>query len=407
MRIVVVGGGIGGLTTALAAARVGHEVVVLEQASAFTEVGAGIQISPNGGRVLHALGLGAELDRIGIRPERAVMRRWADDRLLLARPLGRAVRDRYGHGYHNVFRPDLIDLLAGAVARAGVEVSLGTTVTGVDAVGDGRSPAAVTVAGGTSIEADVVVGADGIRSAVRASLFGPAAGRFARLAAYRALIPADATDLPIEVTNRMGPDRHLVSYYVGARTDRPGPRFLNLVGVVPEPTWEIEGWTEPGSLDDLRAHFDGWAPAVGRLLDLVIEPVHRWALHDRPPLERWGRGRVTLLGDACHPMLPFMAQGACQAIEDAAVLVDCLSRHPEVPTSVRRYEDLRRSRTADVQRRSWRNATTFHLPDGEAQEARDARLAEVDVEVYGGGDAGAFDWLYGYDATTVVESTAR
>jgi salicylate hydroxylase len=296
--------------------------------------------------------------------------------------LGSAISQRHGFPYYNVFRPDLIEVLA--TATDGVSVRFGADVVGPRSGG-------VELAGGDVVEADVVVGADGIHSAVRAALFGPTAARFSGLTAYRALVPGAAVaDLAVEITNRMGPGRHLVSYFVGR--DR---RYYNLVCVVPEARWDVESWTEPGSLDDLRAHFDGWSAGVARLLDHVVEPVYRWALHDRQPLEAWSQGAVTLLGDACHPMLPFMAQGACQAIEDAAVLTRCLDEADEdVTAALRRYEALRLPRTARLQRVSWRNATTYHLPDGDDQRARDARLADSE-------NGSGSDWLYGYDASTV------
>jgi salicylate hydroxylase len=265
----------------------------------------------------------------------------------------------------------------------GVRVRFGAEVVGVRDDG-------LELAGGETVAADVVVGADGIHSAVRTALFGPLPARFSGLAAYRALIPGDAVaDLAVEVTNRMGPGRHLVSYFVGR-----GRRYYNLVCVVPEPTWDVESWTEPGSLDDLRDRFAGWSSGVDRLLDLVVEPVYRWALHDRQPLDAWSRGAATLLGDACHPMLPFMAQGACQAIEDAVVLTRCLDdAGDDVAAALRRYEAVRLPRSARLQRLSWRNATTYHLPDGDDQRARDARLAAT-------ADPAASDWLHGYDALT-------
>jgi salicylate hydroxylase len=156
----------------------------------------------------------------------------------------------------------------------------------------------------------------------------------------------------------------------------------------------------------LRSHFEGWSPVVERLLDLVVEPVYRWALHDRQPLERWSSGHATLLGDACHPMLPFMAQGACQAIEDAVVLTGCLrSAGEDVPAALERYEAARLPRTARIQGLSWKNATTYHLPDGDEQRAREARLGSGETT---GSEArlGASDWLYGYDAMTVAMGEA-
>jgi salicylate hydroxylase len=380
--VAIAGAGIGGLTLAAALAGAGHEVEVIEKAPGFGEIGAGIQISPNAARVLAALGFGDAMAAIGTRPERAVVRRWDDDRELGATALGLTVMERHGQPYYNVFRPDLIEVLGAGLGNVGVR--FGGEVVAVKG-------SSLVLADGGLVEADAVVGADGIHSAVRTAVFGPMPARFSGFAAYRALVPGEAVaDLAVEVTNRMGPGRHLVSYFVGRER-----RYYNLVCVVPEATWDVESWTEPGSLAELRAHFAGWSGEVARLLEHVVEPVYRWALHDRQPLERWSDGAVTLLGDACHPMLPFMAQGACQAIEDAAVLTRCLDEAgDDVAGALHRYDALRRPRTARLQTLSWKNATTYHLPDGDAQRARDARLAGDD-------NAGASDWLYGYDALTV------
>ncbi len=394
MRVIVVGAGIGGLTAAGLLARAGHETVLVEKARAFGEVGAGIQIAPNASRVLASLGLGEPLAAVGTTAERVVYRRWRDDAEILASPIGDAHLERYGHPYFNVYRPDLIEVLRQGLTHPErpVEVRLGAEVLDVATTADG---ATVAPADGEVLAADVIVGADGIKSAVRTALFGAMPGRFSGWLAYRALVPRDRVpDWPIEITNRLGPDRHLVSYFVGR-----DQRYLNLVCVVPEPSWDLESWTEPGELADLRDHFADWSPAVQAILDEVVEPVHRWALYDREPLDAWTRGRVTLLGDACHPMVPFMAQGACMAIEDAAVLTRCLDDGPTPGAAIARYERARLPRTADLQRRSWRNCTVFHLPDGPEQRARDARMGERSGS--GAEALAAFDDVQGYDALSV------
>ena len=389
MRVVIAGAGIGGMTLAVLLQRDGHDVVLVERSQAFAEVGAGIQISPNGTRILESIGLAEELKRIGTTPERIVLRRWEDDTELIVRPLSNRPVERYGHAYYNVYRPDLIEILAGCLSD--IETRFDTEVVGARDTGSG---AALDLADGTSITADVAVGADGIKSTVRTSLFGAQPSRFSNFVAYRALVPREAVaELPVEVTNRMGPERHLVSYFVGE-----GQRYFNLVCVFPEPEWAVEGWNELGSISELRAHFDDWSPGLQNILEHVTDPVYRWALHDRPPLDTWTKGRVTLLGDACHPMLPFMAQGACQAIEDGAVLSRLLTHAGagEAAEALRRYEQIRQPRAAEVQNRSWANATTYHLPDGPDQQTRDeffASISEADGE-------DAFDWLYDYDALT-------
>ena len=389
MRVAIAGAGIGGMTLAALLARTGHEVVLIEKASAFGEVGAGIQLSSNATRVLSVLGLDDELARIGTVPERVVLRRWKDDAVLLARPQGSLLVERYGHPYYNVYRPDLVDVLASVLGE--VDTHFDTEVVGARQVVDG---AALDLSDGSSMEADVVVGADGIHSAVRSAVFGRSESRFSRSVAYRALIPRSAVpDLPVEVTNRLGPGQHLVSYFVGE-----GQRFLNLVCVVPESTWDVEGWNEPASADELRSHFAEWSPELVELLGLVDDPVFKWALHDRPPMERWVDGRIALLGDACHAMLPFMAQGAAQAIEDAAVLARLLDRHgpAEVPAALDAYTRIRPPRAARLQELSLRNATMYHLPDGPEQQGRDELFAAA-AQVP---DHDPFEWLYGHDVLT-------
>jgi len=262
VRAAVVGGGIGGLTAALALARRGHDVLVLERAAAFGEVGAGIQISPNAARALQHLGLDAALGSIAVHPERIVIRRWEDDRELRVTPLGPAYRQRFGFDYANVARPDLIEILADAVAGTpAIEVRHGAVVASTTSNGVGAS---VRLVDGSTVDADVVIGADGIHSAVRSAVVGPQPSRFSGGVAYRALVPRDRLpDEPLEVTNRMGPGGHVVSYFVGR-----GASHFNLVCIAPEDTWDVEGWTEPATVDDLRARFVGWSPRLTALLEV-------------------------------------------------------------------------------------------------------------------------------------------
>jgi salicylate hydroxylase len=282
-------------------------------------------------------------------------------------------------------RADLLAVLAAAIPAD--RLHLGHRLVAVAEAGDRVRPG---FADGAEPELEVLVGADGIHSTVRGLLFGPEQPRFTGCVAYRGLIPADRIrELSIEVTTQiwMGPGGHFVHYYVSSG------RLLNFVAVVERETWARESWTERGDVAEARAAFDRWHPQVRDILAAVDE-TFVWALFDRPPLPRWSSGRVTLLGDACHPMLPFMAQGAAQAIEDGATLAACLAEGDDPASALRRYERLRLPRATRVQALSRDNKTRFHLPDGPEQRARDEAMAA------GGTDFSyrAVEWIYDHDA---------
>jgi salicylate hydroxylase len=388
--IVVVGGGIGGLTAAAAMERTDFEVVVIARAPRYTTVGAGVQLGPHATRVLDRLGMEADLHTVAVAPTALQFRRWADGRILDEQNLG-SVGERFGSPYYTLYRPDLIDLLASRLETA--DVRLGTEVRGIECHDDGSY--SVLTAAGQAVHADLLVGADGIHSRVRADTVGDVPARYSGMAAYRALIRRERVEgwQAGVVRNWLGPDRHLVAYPVG----RDGA-FVNIVAVVPATQPPAESWTSPGSASDLRQHFAGWCPDVGDLLAAVEDPVYQWGLFDREPLPSWSTARSTLIGDSCHPMLPFLAQGAAQAIGDAACLAACLDAHPDdVTKAVDRYELIRRPHTAVVQRQSWNNNVMFHLPDGPDQEARDKRMADAD-------DAeglATLEWLFAVDPTAI------
>ncbi len=387
-RAIVVGAGIGGLTAALALARKGLAVTVLEQAPEFGEVGAGIQVSPNASRVLVELGLESALLDLAFVPEAVERRTWRRGHRLVHLPLGHEVARRHGAPYLHLHRADLHEVLAAAaLATPGIETHLGAACASVEQDADGVT---AIDAGGRRFAGDLLVGADGIRSVVREALFGPAAPRFTGCVAWRGVVPADAVReahvRPV-AANWMGPGAHFVHYYL-----RRGA-LVNFVAVVEKTGWETESWTERGGKSELRADFAGWHPTVQGLIEAADpDACFKWALHDRDPLPRWTEGRVTLLGDACHPTLPFMAQGACMAIEDAAVLAECVASEAAVPAALAGYEGLRRSRTAGIQRGSRANATLYHLRGPKAW------LRNATLPLAAGRLAKRTDALYAYDA---------
>ncbi|MGP3970062.1 FAD-dependent monooxygenase [Streptomyces sp. 6N223] len=390
MKVAVVGGGIGGLAAVLALRRAGHEVVCFEKEPELSEAGAGIQLGPNASRLLHRLGLADALTDVAVRPARLQTRRWDTGDVLQEQSAHPDVEALFGAPYYTLHRGDLHRVIAAAVPAD--VVRLGARCTGVVQEED-----AVTLefADHPPHRAHVVVGADGLRSTLR-RLLDPEEPRFSGEAALRVLVPAAAVpDLATPPTTRlwMGPRIHLVSYPVCAGT------VLNLAGAMPvggTGSAGVESWTREGSVEEFAAFLRGWDPDVHRIL-AAAETTLRLPLFDRPPRPRTGHGRLTLLGDAAHPMLPFFAQGAAQAIEDAWVLGRSLSdATPQTaPTALRRYERARRGRTHTIQRRSARNGRLFHLPDGLRQRARDRVMRRAGLS--------SFQWLYGYDADHALD----
>ena len=389
MKAAIIGGGIGGLSAALHLLRAGIDVHVYEQAPRISEIGAGIQISPNASRLLIRLGLKPALDKAGVRPAAVHQRRWDDGRTLQYAPLGTPVEATFGAPYYHFHRADLANLLADAVPAGRVHV--GHRLVGLEQKGD---RVVARFDNGVAIEADLLVGADGIRSTVHALAFGPEKARFTGCIAWRGLVPAERVrHLGIEVAshNWMGPDGHVVHYWVGAG------RFMNVVCVTEHGAWAEEGWTIPGKVSDVVARYDSWHPTVRGLIAAFPE-TYVWALHDRPELARWSDGRITLLGDACHAMLPFMAQGAAQSIEDGATLASLLQAMPDdVPGALQRYEAVRKPRATRLQQASFANRTRFHLPDGPEQQARDAAMAAS-----GDRSIANIGWLYSHDASEIT-----
>jgi salicylate hydroxylase len=393
VSVAMIGGGIGGLAAAASLLQEGFDVHVYEQARALTEVGAGLQVSPNATKLLHRLGLADELARMGVRSEAFHQRRWQDGRTLLRSPLGKTVEDAFGYPHYLYHRADLLLALARTLPPERLHV--GHRFTGLTDHGD-RVEARFE--NGARVAADMLVGADGIHSAVRGILFGPEYPRFTGCVAYRGMVAAERiAHLDLETASElwMGPGRHFVHYFVSDK------RLLNFAALIDRDSWQRESWTDRGDIADVMAAYAGWHPQVRAIIGAADE-TFIWALFDRAPLPRWSVGRVTLLGDACHPMLPFMGQGAAQAIEDGATLAACLKKFGthDIAGTLRRYEALRLPRASRLQAMSATNKTRFHLPDGPEQQSRDAEMAGGATDW----SIPAIAWLYAHDAAAPAQS---
>jgi salicylate hydroxylase len=345
-------------------------------------------MGPNAARILYRLGLGPGLDRDGVRPRGSHQRRWDDGRTLQQASLNPLCEALYGAPHLTIHRADLLAIIAAGFPAE--RIHLGHRLTGL---ADGTRGVAATFENGVQIRADVLVGADGIHSAVRTALFGEEAPRFAGCVAYRGLAPAEKiADLGLELGSQswLGPGAHLVHYFVSRG------RLLNFVGWTEHDSWNREDWTDRATVARALTAFAGWHEQV-RTIIAAAETCFIWALFDRDPLLRWSVGHSTLLGDACHPMYPFMGQGAAMAIEDGAALAACLRAISDPAEALRHYEQLRLPRVTRLQALSRANKTRFHLRDGPAQQARDAEWAKA-----GDRSPDALRWLYEYDPGMVV-----
>lgn len=344
--VAVIGAGITGLTLAIALRRAGIDCVVYEKATAFGEVGAGIQLAPNAGRLLHRLGLADALSAVAVRSMAIEVRGWQTGEVLGRVPLDDC-EPRYGAPYYLLTRADLHAVLA-----ASEPVCFGKACVGVHETADGVE---IRFADGTSAWASVVVGADGIKSAIRQERVRDEP-EYSGMTVYRGMVPVERVPAFFSEPRTMlwpGPGKHFVHYPVAAG------RLVNFVATVPAAEWHVESWSEPGEKKDVLDAFTGW-----EILPLVeaADVVTRWALHTRSADPRWSTARTTLAGDAAHPMLPFMAQGANQGIEDAVALASALADGRD---ALGRYEEVRRERATLVQRMSGDAARTYHEPGGD------------------------------------------
>ena len=393
LRVLIAGGGIGGLTAALALDRLGVGVAVYEQASELRDIGAGLQIGPNGARVLLDLGLADALAPIVCEAAGKEVRHWRTGQTWKLFDLGRDCVERFGAPYWMVHRGDLHRVLLHALReRVPDALHLGAAVTGFEADANG-----VTV--GLNDESqetcDVLIGADGIHSAVRAAMGHADRPSFTGIMAWRGIARAGA--LPPEMrrpvgVNWVGPGGHVITYPLR------GGAVFNFVGIVEGRDWAVESWTERGEVEECLADFAGWHPLVHEIIGNLDAPF-KWALLGREPLAAWAQGRVCLMGDACHPTLPFLAQGANMAIEDGAVLARALAADAGHPAAaLQRFEALRVPRTTSIVHRSREAAARFHNPaladDTAAVEYINREWAPDLVRT-------RYDWLYDYNALAV------
>ncbi|MCB1388159.1 MAG: FAD-dependent monooxygenase [Rhodobacteraceae bacterium] len=350
LRAAICGGGVGGLCAAIALRHMGHDVVVFEQTQRYARVGADINLTPNAVHALDRLGASEALRAKAARPTHRISRTWDTAEETSRLPMSAAAEERYGAPQLTVHRADLLNALE-ALLPEGV-IRFGARISGV---GQDERSAWVRLADGTETRADLVIGADGIHSPVRTALFGQDNPQFTGLVSWRAVFPRErAADLPDldAFTKWWGPgaDRQIVTFPLTHGQE------IFVFATHRQEDWAEEGWTLPGDMAELRARYADFHPHARALLD-ACETVTRSALHVREPMAHWSRGRITLLGDAAHPMVPFMAQGACMAIEDAVVLGRALDGVAAggVAAALARYEQARIPRTAEIQRSSLAN----------------------------------------------------
>lgn len=356
MRAVIVGAGIGGLTAALCLHKFGWQVQIVEKSASIDEVGAGIQLSPNAMKVFEKLDLDQEIVNAGFLPEAIEMRLGVSGMRIIRTEVKRGCMRRYGSQYVHIHRADLIKVLVKAVNSRLSEDAISLN-SNFDTYENRHNDVMVSCSGQKQFECDLLVGADGIHSSVRTQFLGSDTPRFTNNVAWRAVVPVESLKNSVPDPTAcvwVGRRKHAVTYLL-----RNG-ELANLVAVVEQKEWRSEDWTAEGTRDEALKDFEGWHPTITSILE-NSQRLYKWALFDRSPLPTWSDGRVVIIGDAAHPMLPFLAQGGAMSIEDGWVLARCVSRSGIINESLKNFYDLRIKRVTMVQKMSRKNGKLFHL----------------------------------------------
>ena len=387
MNVIIVGAGIGGLVSALCLDAKGHKVKIYEQAEILSELGAGIQLSPNATKVLNYLGLFKDLEPYIFEPNSFQFLNFSTGKVISERKLGEAIKKDFNSPNYDIHRADLQRVLLNKIKVKNIDFHSNMKVTNV---GNNKNSAFIEV-DGKEIQADLVIGADGIHSKVSDSLFGKKEIIYTGNVAWRMLIPVEILPenliLP-DTTVWLGPNKHFVTYHVN------GGKNLNCVCLVEQDGWFNESWSEKGEIEELKKAYKGWNRTIETLLQHADpNTLYKWALHDRLPMKQWSKGRIIVLGDAAHPMLPFLAQGAAMAIEDGAVLANCIDNFDEVEEALKYFEKIRKPRTSYVQSAARRNAKVLHL-SGLAAILRNLVMGYIGNKI--------FKKLYSYDALSIM-----
>ena len=403
MNVLIAGAGIGGLTAALCLQQLGHAVTVIEQAPTLDEIGAGIQISPNANKVFAKLGILNKLIQSSFSPQAIEMRQGINGKKIFSIPLDKTAEKRWGAPYLHCHRADLINVLSSALQeRAPKSLLLNTIIKKFSQTENSVTVECSSNGKNVTYQGDFLIAADGIHSTIQAQLLSELKAtstvNFTGNVAWRMTVPIDelGNDAPPPTACIWaGPGKHVVTYRLR------GGKLANLVGVVEQDNWQKESWTELGDKQDALKDFSAWSPTITKIIE-KSEKHYRWALFDRAPLDKWFHKRVVLLGDACHPMLPFLAQGAAMAIEDAWVLSEKLDKASKDSNSIDKYlqsyQLARRARTIKVQKEASANMKRFHLRSPITQLAAYGPLwmaGKVSPNIFHARQ----DWLYGHDVT--------